>query len=59
MKEEEAKTKWCPHVRVAFPETTGNRDMQTPDCDIYKCIGSGCMMWVSFEDNGDCGLKTR
>lgn len=47
MRESEAKTKWCPHVRVAFPETTGNRDMQTPKADIYCCIGSNCMMWES------------
>jgi hypothetical protein len=75
MKESEAKTKWCPHVRIAFPETSGNRDMDSSNNPIYNCIGSGCMMWESWEyesapdinspvttklkGEGDCGLKTR
>ena len=70
MKEEEAKTKWCPHVRTLannggvvgvavnriFPQTDDNRD---------RCIGSDCMMWESCgyvgtpTKHGDCGLKTK
>ena len=68
MKEEEAKTKWCPHVRTLannggvvgvavnriFPQTDDNRD---------RCIGSDCMMWESCEYlkevMGDCGLKSK
>ena len=47
MKEDEARQKWCPHVRVegsnrifnvrtdGFENTTG----------LYHCIGSKCMAW--------------
>ena len=52
MTEEEARTKWCPHVR--FPDA-GNRS------EYYnsKCIASDCMMWKianSGSKEGHCGL---
>ena len=50
MTEEEAKTKWCPHTRLAAPVdseaagTSGNRygDDALSGC---RCIGSQCMAW--------------
>ncbi len=52
MTEEEAKQKWCPHVR--FGEEAVNRgegDMMTPNprCKSVwnNCIASDCMMWKS------------
>ena len=69
MTEDEAKTKWCPHVRVMSDEgsmviATVNRgsvlQAQT------NCIASDCMMWVWDEEqkrtgnssdiSGHCGL---
>lgn len=54
MTEEEAKTKWCPFVRIT-PETDNynpitNRNVGTgdDDTDMGKevcCIGSRCMAW--------------
>jgi len=75
MKEEDAKQKWCPHMRVGSPAC--NTDMQTPMAPFYLCRGSDCMMWESFykiengkyirndqgqymlSDEGDCGLKSK
>lgn len=59
MTEEEAKTKWCPHVRaVACDETgktlSGSRPFNrkgvvgTAEVRVYpatSCIGSACMAW--------------
>ena len=56
MKEEEAKTKWCPMDKNHYADS---------DC---TCIGSDCMMWVweteytyagdenKQEPSGHCGL---
>ncbi len=52
MKESEAKTKWCPMVRVR--STLGGNYNRNPEgADIltskleyaFKCIGSACMVW--------------
>lgn len=69
MTESEAKTKWCPMVRVYYDRNQNgviddaifsNRET-TP-----RCIGSGCMMWRkqtgfrhaadASNDAGFCGL---
>lgn len=49
MTESEAKTKWCPYVRVLarpIADVAVNRAMNTgapdPDC---MCLASGCMAW--------------
>ena len=53
MKEEEAKTKWCPHVRnndPAFEENAvvSNRYNGKIEKE-HLCIASDCMMWVEEE----------
>jgi hypothetical protein len=58
MTEDEAKTKWCPHKRVAIIKhdwseiTTGHNQIEldgdpglTKDAMHYRCIGSACMAW--------------
>ena len=65
MKEEEAKTKWCPMVRQSlanYPtfnrgdaENTLNNDSKCP----CNCVASLCMMWRTkseFLTDGYCGL---
>lgn len=44
--EEEAKTKWCPHVRVMnfAPDASHNPAVNRPTAD-YHCIGADCMAW--------------
>jgi hypothetical protein len=43
LKEEEAKTKWCPHVRGTNASNSyGGERMKA----AYTCIASDCMMWV-------------
>ena len=65
MTEDEAKTKWCPHVRIADEGGTWNRAWRffvrkvakkkerelVPMC---RCIGSGCMAW-RWKWNSDGG----
>ena len=64
MTEEQAKTKWCPMVRVG--DGSGcNRNHLFESYD--KCIASDCMMWVperrskegsmTVVDGGHCGLR--
>jgi hypothetical protein len=45
--EEEAKTKWCPHVRAyGLPEFPAfNRHSDGSVDRATGCIGSACMMW--------------
>lgn len=47
MTEDEAKTKWCPHVRVAagFRELAYNRAQNDSPIKHTACIGSACMAW--------------
>ena len=49
MTEEEAKTKWCPMVRLEGQyegETACNRSYSGDIADAAKCIASNCMMWI-------------
>ena len=53
MTEDEAKTKWCPFVRVVMGSgvvvSTRGTDTRTENPSKYKlsvrCIASECMMW--------------
>ena len=52
MTEEEAKTKWCPFIRLTASggsEWHTNRDPSLPsspsDTQAYRCIASACMAW--------------
>lgn len=50
MTEEEAKTKWCPHVRITNDDTGDwksfrNNRGKAGDNLNHNCIGSACMMW--------------
>lgn len=51
MTEDEAKTRWCPFVRMTASqgEWHVNRDPSLPsspqDTQAYHCIGSACMAW--------------
>jgi hypothetical protein len=68
-----AKSKWCPHVRMALVEGMAanlTADM-SPNGKGYanihaetRCIADECMMWIWFRaptaerlGDGDCGLK--
>ena len=52
MTEEEMKTKWCPHVRMAQPDMRKNYNRSVSD-DRYDivipssclCVGSACSQW--------------
>jgi len=71
MKEEEAKTKWCPMVRFhkgMDGDVYCSRPTGTATDDSALCIASDCMMWQwdnmdnvrklgAANCNGDCGLK--
>lgn len=63
MTEEQAKTKWCPFVRLTASqgEWHTSRDPSLPsapdDTQAYRCIASACMAWRSrHPENGYCGL---
>lgn len=64
MTEEEAKTKWCPFVRVAGTEaewhTNRPSHADVADKPFDHRIASACMAWRGrnewFEDHGFCGL---
>lgn len=47
MKEDDAKTKWCPNINFiqydGFPFTNRGEPMTTKGS--INCIGSRCMMW--------------
>jgi len=67
MTEEEARTKWCPHSRIASEYGGFNRSVheEMPQQSYGTCVGSSCMAWregaVYYSDgtqqkNGYCGL---
>lgn len=45
MLESDAKTKWCPHVRVYDSDTVRNCTAHVRNLPEARCIGSACMMW--------------
>lgn len=58
MKEEEAKTKWCPMARTGMMFAT-NRSENGCINKEDMCIASACMLWKWFDSNmtqGRCGL---
>jgi hypothetical protein len=67
--EDEAKTKWCPVVRVG--NRCKNRDSTYReggdiDSPFYRCIASSCMMWRRVVTDhyisstyGYCGLAGK
>jgi len=73
MTEDEAKEKWCPHVRLVVGEPTlGACNENRPSHTGYNCIASGCMMWnwdriyshsrgkyCNSDSHGACGIKNR
>lgn len=71
MKEQEAKTKWCPFARTALNEWASiNRagtvaieaNRGTDVIEETRCIASGCMAWRWTDldsDDGFCGLARR
>ena len=69
MKEEEAKLKWCPHVRVAaFVGNTHHAEHASVNRGEHlhagiNCIGSACMMWDMYMKresiNLDVGLTPK
>ena len=61
MTEDEAKTKWCPHVRVPrVAGSTSNRDSDGDFLQEHLCVASQCMAWrlatKAGERGGYCGL---
>lgn len=66
--EQEAKTKWCPHVRclrgvvslgVAM-SAAANADYNDRHPEYARCIGSECMAWRRKSGTaGFCGLASR
>lgn len=71
MTEEEAKTKWCPFVRIDNDSgVTFNKWLAPdfPDAPHVCCIGKKCMAWRGIHDvlvnnewvaTGFCGLAGR
>jgi hypothetical protein len=49
MTESEAKTKWCPLIRVGVQKENGavacNASVQYRNPDNCRCIASACMFW--------------
>jgi len=60
MKEEEAKTKWCPMVRQPIENVLESGSFNRGEGDDYanikgsskpcNCIASDCMMWKQTDD---------
>lgn len=47
MTEDEAKTKWCPHVHYTSPSNSERAYSNRPagGLDDSLCLGSACMAW--------------
>lgn len=74
MTEDEAKTKWCPFVRLVISDIgeakTDNRDFDYGD-GTPSCIASECMAWrwkqegiehgepIYNDTYGHCGLASK
>jgi len=43
--EDEARTKWCPFVRLRLFTTGGSQNRGHETDDKADCIGSACMAW--------------
>ena len=61
--EEEAKKKWCPHVRESTHRGGAyNRNSGGSDTTWNNCLASDCMMWREESSvapkRGYCGLVT-
>jgi len=71
MTEEEAKTKWCPHIQVTSAQSMNDveyGDNRGGGDENHNCIASDCMMWrldeardenmvlVPCDTGGHCGL---
>ena len=58
-----ARTKWCPHVRVAGSTTAYNRYDSSAPLASCRCMASDCMMWTEWsnvgEKTGYCGLTLK
>ncbi len=64
MKIEDAKKKWCPHVRTGLIQgmAVNHTVNMTPDGKGYvnlhdetRCIGPDCMMWQWKDEPGSAG----
>ena len=54
MTEDEAKTKWCPHIRYTPPTQESGWSWNSNDpCGQPMCIGSACMAWRWVEPPSD------
>ena len=64
MKEEQAKTKWCPMSRTVDGDVVTNKDGGKVS-DIDMCLTSKCMMWREYYGDdkvtilGFCGLAGK
>ena len=63
MTKEEAKTKWCPHMRAVpnAPNYAAGNRFDGPQPPIFQCmcIASDCMMWsedtkMRIDEEGSC-----
>ena len=45
MTEDEAKTKWCPHVRFHTTMDDGTWSNRLGGLPLTCCLGSGCLAW--------------
>ena len=64
MTEDEAQTKWCPHVRFVDCEDRLYDNRPSSMQNGAKCLGAGCMAWRwinpdSEAPEGYCGLARR
>lgn len=65
---EEAKTKWCPHARIAKGEASTNRSEEwdhdamnyvtAPDSGAY-CLADRCMAWRWAKDRSPEEVEQR